>query len=416
MTHAPPTAATTTTDLAVRWPALPTLPVQVGDWRGLGRLGITGVLGVTDVVEAVHAHIGSAGGLLGTGRSGRTRGLTGLVYGTVRGMTHTVGQALELAATAAAHLLPAPEAAPTLDPNREAWLAALNGVWGDHLAASANPLALTMALHVGGRLATPPVQPTGKLLVLVHGLAMNDLQWQRGGHDHGQALAAALGYTPIYAHYNSGRHISQNGRDLAAALAHLVSTWPVPVQELTLVGHSMGGLVARSACHIGQGQAWAAHLKNLVFLATPHHGAPLERGGRLLDAALGWNGYLAPFAKLGQTRSAGITDLRFGNLQDADWQHRGGHAQTRDDRLATPLPARVRSFAVAATGSTSAQVDQGVLRGDGLVPVASALGEHTRPELNLQLPKTNRLVITQANHWDVLNRPEVADQLLRWLA
>src|SRR5213075_2020262 len=84
---------------------------------------------------------------------------------------------------------------------------------------------------------------TGKVLVLVHGLCMSDRQWLRRGHDHGAALARDLGYTPVYLHYNSGRHVSENGRELAQLLDQLVSAWPVQIDELVLIGHSMGGLV-----------------------------------------------------------------------------------------------------------------------------------------------------------------------------
>ena len=170
-------------------------------------------------------------------------------------------------------------------------MAALNGVLGDHLAATDNPLAIHMQFRRNGealdlhrealRAAIP--QATGKIVVLVHGSSMNDRQWTRNGHDHGAALARDLGYTPLYLHYNSGLHVSTNGRALDALLEQVVAAWPVPVRELVLVCHSMGGLVARSACHVGElgpPRAWRAGLTAVVFLGTPHHGAPLERGGR----------------------------------------------------------------------------------------------------------------------------------------
>ena len=122
----------------------------------------------------------------------------------------------------------------------------------------------------------------------------------------------------MYLRYNTGLHVSQNGRELAAQLEQLVAHWPVPVTALTLVGYSMGGLVARSAIHYGQAGAmrWAGQLGDLVCLATPHHGSPLERAGNLLDALLGVNPYSAPYGKLIQLRSAGITDLRYGHVYD----------------------------------------------------------------------------------------------------
>ena len=217
-------------------------------------------------------------------------------------------------------------------PGREALLAALNGVLGDYLAASNKPLAIAMHLRRGGialpmereALAAAIPQAGSKIVVLLHGLCMSDLQWKRHGHDHGAALANDLGYTAVYLHYNSGLHISSNGRAFAELLESLVERWPVPVTELALVGHSMGGLVARSACHYGKlaHHAWLGHLAKAVFVGTPHHGAPLERGGNWVDLLLGTTPYSAPLARLGKIRSAGITDLRFGYLLDKDWKRR----------------------------------------------------------------------------------------------
>jgi pimeloyl-ACP methyl ester carboxylesterase len=399
-------------------------PLSPADLRGLSRLGVQGVLGLTDVVEAMHHTVLSRPGPLGQRPSGRTGGLTGFVYGAVRGTTRGVGQALDLLWRVLPSGPDGTDGLPAAGPQREALVAALNGVFGDHLADSGNPLAIPMQLRIGGRpwrdaLADADSPPSGRVLVLVHGLAMNDGQWRRRGHDHGAVLARELGLTPVYLHYNSGRHVSQNGRDFAAALDDLVAHWPVPVKELMIVGHSMGGLVARSACHQAAGSAWLKRLSRLVFLGTPHHGAPLERGGRLVDAVLGVSPYAAPLARLGQARSAGITDLRYGNLQDADWQHRPRHHQTRDDRRPTPLPRGVAAHVVAATTAQSVPPRRGLhdtLVGDGLVPLASALGEHDDPALRLAIPAARRLIVTGTHHFDLLSRPEVTAQLRTWLA
>jgi hypothetical protein len=438
------------------------LPLQASDLRGLARLGIDGVLGITDLVEAMHHTIASRTAIAGSAPAGRTRGITGFVYRAVRGTTRLVGHAGD----ALVGLLPSRKAASDAlrHPTREALLAALNGVWGDHLADSGNPLAIPMALRrVPDRaLATTATSATattatpmtasgdaapvsGRVLVLVHGLCMNDLQWQRNGHDHGTALAQALGCTALYLHYNSGRHISSNGRDFADLLDKTLAHWPVPVQDLAIVGHSMGGLVARSACHHAQqqGLAWLTPLKSLVFLGSPHHGAPLERGGHVLDTVFGLSPYVAPFTRLTGSRSAGITDLRYGNLQDADWQgdatgqqgrtngppDHTAHAQARtasaqdratprrrrDGRRPTPLAPGVQVGVVAATLARDPNSRRGRMLGDGLVPLASALGEHADPAMALGLPAAQQLVVPEASHWDLLDRPEVAEQLVRWL-
>src|SRR5262249_53335303 len=152
-----------------------------------------------------------------------------------------------------------------------------------------NPLAITMHLRQGGipleltpeGLAAAISSPSAKVVVLVHGLCMNDRQWKRQGHDHGAALARDLLFTPVYLHHNTARHVSTNGQGFAALLEALVAAWPVPLEELVIVAHSMGGLVVRSAHHAGTAaqHGWPRVLRKLVFLGTPHHGAPLERGG-----------------------------------------------------------------------------------------------------------------------------------------
>jgi hypothetical protein len=399
--------------------------LQVADVRGLARLGFDAALGITDLVEQVHHTIASGAGILGRSPSGRTQGITGFVYRRVRGTMRLVGRGLDVTLGAAAQWPVAGDPSP----GREAMLSVINGLWGDHLAATGNPLAIPSALRVAGRaLVLEPggcspthehgPAPSGKVLVLAHGLCMNDLQWLRNGHDHGQALARALGYRPVYLHYNSGRHVSENGREFAELLERLVAAWPTPVSELAIIGHSMGGLVARSAClHAEtQGHRWRRKLAKLVFLGTPHHGAALERGGHQVDMLFGISPFVAPFARLGKARSAGITDLRFGNLQDADWQGRDRHAQRHDDRQPTPLPSGVRSYVVAATRAAKVGGLHSRVIGDGLVPLASALGEHCDPRHALGVPAQRTRIVTSADHWDLLDREEVTTQLRAWLA
>jgi len=279
---------------------------HVDDLRGASRLAIEATRGVTALVEAMHATIASGPAILGSPLAVPAGLATRLVYGTIRGVTHAIGAGIDLALAQLAPLVGA--SAPGLE--REVVIAALNGVLGDYLSARANPLAIELRLRHGGialelepaalARALPAAGP--RVVVLVHGSCMTDLQWTRGEHDHGAALARDLGLTPIYVHYNSGLHISTNGRALAAELERLVAAWPVPVDELVLLGHSMGGLVARSAAHAGAeaAHAWRSRLDALITLGSPHHGAPLERGGSWVDLLLGISRYSAPLGRLGR--------------------------------------------------------------------------------------------------------------------
>ena len=415
----------------------------VADLRGSARLVIDSVSGVTRIVESMHHRIARVSPPLGQVTDEPTRGITGLVYRSIHGATGLVGLGLDAAlAGLEAGLQPSPRdlsADQASGPTRNALVAALNGVLGDHLERTGNPLATKMQLRVRGALAGTPgvdaksgTQPGSRLLLLLHGLCMNDEQWTRDGHDHGQTLARSLGYTPVYALYNSGRHVSANGRELATQLEQLLANWPVPVEMLTLVGHSMGGLVARSAVHYATvaGMAWPTRLRHMVFLGTPHHGAPLERGGNWLHRGLGISPYLAPFTRLSGLRSAGITDLRHGNLLDEDWaDHRFAG---RDTRTAVPLPAGVACYAIAATLGPldGAQSDVGVSAaaynaaakllggpwlGDGLVPVSSALGRHARSARDLRIPASHLWIARGINHMDLLSSKTVYRRLRQWL-
>jgi pimeloyl-ACP methyl ester carboxylesterase len=218
----------------------------------------------------------------------------------------------------------------------------------------------------------------------------------------------------VYVHYNSGLHISTNGHQLAALLEQLVAAWPVALDEIVLVGHSMGGLVARSACHAGDaaGHAWRPQLRALICLGSPHHGAPLERGGAWADLVLGLSRYSAPLARLGKIRSAGITDLRFGDVLDEHWHGFDRFAHRKDRRRPCPLPAGVQCYAIAATRGSEAGDLQA---SDGLVPVASALGLHAAPELTLVFPDAHRWIALETDHIGLLGAASVYEQLRSWL-
>ncbi|MBV8034512.1 MAG: alpha/beta hydrolase [Pelomonas sp.] len=401
--------------------------LQAADLRGAARLTTDAVAGLASLVEAMHARIVTLPRIPGLGGTvaadERTGGVTGLVYETVRGVTHLAGGTVE---ALLGWLAPALAAADPHQPpraEREAVLAALNGVLGDHLATTDNPLAITMQFRHSGRplplerhaLRTRLGGARPKLLVLLHGLCMNDLQWCRAGHDHGEALARELGYTPVYLHYNSGLSVSTNGRILASLMEGLYSAWPVPVERLVMLGHSMGGLVARSAIHHGVqmqrgGLRWPGRVNDLICLGTPHQGAPLERAGHGVDLLLGATPYAAPLVRLGKVRSAGINDLRLGNILKGPAGDDGPH---RADRV--NLPDSARCFAVAASLGPASGSMKARLLGDGLVPVASALGQHNDPGLSLGFAPERRAVVYDTGHLDLLSSPEVHGLLRQWL-
>ncbi len=285
----------------------------------------------------------------------QTRGITGLVYKSIQSVTQLVGKGTESLLTSLQPLLDKIDNEPQESAPREAVLAALNGVMGDRLVESDNPLATPMTLRFKNEALNWEAMPdkallTGKVLIVVHGLCMNDLQWtvqnENSSINHAETLAAKLGYTPVYVRYNTGLHTSQNGQTLSNQLELLSALWPTPLTEISVLVHSMGGLVTRSAVHLAQQnkRQWVKKLKNIVFLGTPHHGAPLEKAGNWIDVLLGVTPYSAPFKRLVELRSSGITDLRFGNVLDSDWQdqdlQRSNPKQSKNkaNREHLPLP------------------------------------------------------------------------------
>ena len=414
------------------------------DLHAVARLATQATLAVTDMAEGVHQAVQRSVGAADGAAAGRTSGLTGLIYSSVRGVSRWVGEGVLEALRRLEPMLARLQGQGDESPERAAVLAALNGVMGDRLQASANPLATPMTLRLNGRvvcsqappvagpstarpLSVAPVAPidagvvSGRVLIVVHGLCMNDLQWhgEHGGKpvNHAQAIAQALGYTPVYLRYNSGLHVSQNGRLLAQQLDDLIKTWPVPVSCVSVLAHSMGGLVARSALQLAthDGLSWPAQLKHLLFLGTPHHGAPLERAGNWVDVLLGSTPYSRPFAKLGQLRSAGVTDLRYGHVQDSDWQGHDRFRRKPDSRTPLPLPDGVACFAIAATLAAKRSRVADRLVGDGLVPLPSALGQHPDAQRQLHFAPGHQRVVYRTSHMQLLSDPAITKQLIQWL-
>ncbi len=396
-------------------------PIRKSDLIGGTRLVADAATGIADLVEAMHARITSVPVVSPARPDERTHGLTGLVYGTVRATMRLVGSGVEALLD---RVMPDDHGEGS-HARREALVAVLNGVVGDHLTRTANPLATPMTLRSGdvplpddpAELAATLAEAESGVVILIHGLCMNDLQWSHAGRDLGTEIGRELGLTPLRVRYSSGLHVSINGRALAERLEQLVERWPRRLDRLVLIGHSMGGLVARSAVHHGReaGHRWPDRLTDLVFLGTPHQGAPLEQIGGWIDVVVGATPWVAPFARLGRMRSAGITDLRHGSLLDED-RADGAAASPRSTRhRRLPLPQGPRCHAIAASLARAEGQLSDAMVGDGLVPVASALGHHRDPGRRLDFTPEHCRVIRGIGHLDLMWDDEVRDQVRRWL-
>jgi triacylglycerol lipase len=317
--------------------------------------------------------------------------------------------------------------------------AVLNGLVGDVLAERASSLAIPLTLRDasgdelpldrdGLREALPDAG--GRICVFVHGLMSSDSVWRFGWREptYGDLLARERGVTPVYVRYNTGRHISTNGRELAAKLQALVRAWPCRVREVDLVGHSMGGLVVRSACHYGRHSAtvtdqlrgrrpWTARVRRVVLLGVPNAGASLEVIANLMSAAL-W-ALPHPMTRLMglglDRRSEGIKDLRWGAVVDEDWVERDPGATTRPERHRVRVPRHAKFLVIAGSLVGQPDLDRpplvNRLLGDALVTAASAHGEVGEPAL---FPKVTVRLCPKVNHAALANRPEVYDEIIDW--
>jgi pimeloyl-ACP methyl ester carboxylesterase len=256
-----------------------------------------------------------------------------------------------------------------------------------------------------------------RLVVFVHGLMGTELTWRWGPEvPYGERLAHDLDCTPLYVRYNTGRHISENGRSLAELLEELVRDWPVPVREIALVGHSMGGLVARSACCRASldGMEWVRHVRHVVSLGTPHLGAPLEQAAHRAAYALWQLPETRPLGNFLRRRSSGIRDLNQGSLVDEDWRDRDRDALRLAACQEVPLLEGAAHHFVSATVTRSATHPVGRLVGDVLVLVPSASGESRTRRIGFRAEDGHHL--GSAHHLALLNHPVVYEKLLGWLS
>jgi triacylglycerol lipase len=320
--------------------------------------------------------------------------------------------------------------------------AVLNGLFGDALVEQGSPLAIPLSFrtaagaelpldHDGLGRALPNVG--ARLCVLVHGLMSSESVWRFAGRPevtYGELLARDRGVSPVYVRYNTGRHISANGRELAARLQRLVRVWPVRVREIFLIGHSMGGLVIRSACHYGLGSAtlpdrfrrrgpWPAKVKRVVLLGVPNSGANLEVIANLTSAAL-WSVPNPVTRLIGaglDRRSEGIKDLRWGAVLDEDWVERDPDATERPERVRVRVPRLAEYLAIAGSLAGEREAD-GVhpvnrLLGDAFVTAPSAEGRLGNDEPAL-FPNATVRLCPKVNHVALANRPEVYDEITDW--
>lgn len=394
--------------------------------RALGELASEALGGASARIEEMHGGIAervfdSVGEIAAPVRlihDGVTRG----VYA---GLRAALGSAARAGARAIS--LTRPPEAPALERATAGRVAigALNGAFGDRLERQHNALAVKMTVRRGGeaveldpgalRAAFPDA--TARLVVFLHGLCETEEAWSfwsRGQVPYGPRLRVELGYTPIYIRYNSGLHISDNGRDLAQVLEELTSMWPVPPEEIALIGHSMGGLIARSACHQGAGRPWVTKVRQVFTLSCPHLGAPLEHATHAASAALTRLPETRSMATALNARSCGIKDLRYGYLLEEDWFGHDPDEFVRRMASDVPFLETAEHYFVSASISRNPDGLAGRLVGDMLVVGSSAWAQADRGK-RFTFPIDHYCHVGGVHHFQVLNHPAVYEQLRKWL-
>jgi pimeloyl-ACP methyl ester carboxylesterase len=351
-------------------------------------------------------------------------GIARAVYGAVRLVT----RAATTAAASSISLLTGDDNRPlSMSRRGRAAVSAVNALIGDALEEEGSPLAIPMAIRRQGAdvLCVPVVlrrafrRPTPRLAVFLHGLGQTEERWQRGLARHGgrarlpfgEQLRRDFDITPIDVRYNTGLHISYNGQRLSDLLENLLDAWPVKVEELVLIGHSMGGLVARSACHAGTatGWRWPTRVRHLITLGSPHTGVPLEKSVHALAWALHAVPETRAIARILDMRSAGIRDLRFGYLVEDDWRNEDPARLLHDSRSdVSTLPGCTYTF-ITATLTRDPKHPLGWLGGDFLVRTESAAGR--RRDGSVVVPADEVVHVGPLSHFDLLDHPLVYAQI-----
>lgn len=301
---------------------------------------------------------------------------------------------------------------------------AVNGLIGDELRLHGDPQAITMSLrHAGTDIPATPWKlrqaypdATSHLVVLVHGLCENEESWGRGRHrpTYADRVAADTDATPVLLRYNTGLHVSENGQHLDELLEQLVGAWPVAVERITLVGHSMGGLVVRAATNRATvaGHGWAHRVSDVVCLGTPHAGANLEKAAHLGSRILRIWPQSTPFGAILDSRSAGIVDLRHGYITADEWEGQDLTARWGLDRIAAaPLAHAEYHFVAATVGATQRHPFSAVL-GDLIVHFSSSAGIGRHGPV---VPHARLEYLPSAHHLALLNHPRIADWLVSWV-
>ena len=393
-------------------------------FRGLRHLLHDAIETATDLVQEMHESVAdtvirgvsvvpSVTPLAGAVEAVR-RPLTAAVYDEVRRVNRIVQTLTDVGTDAWSTPHDSSPSRSLSSPRLDLGQSILNAIVGDFLATRGNPLALAMRLYHQGRplilqrdalIAAYP-DATERVVLFVHGLGCTEREWSSGSQaawgtlsaSYGSKLQEDLNFTPLYVRYNTGQSVADSGRELSSVLQQLHEQYPVPVGQLVLIGHSMGGLVCQAAAHhaLRFAMPWREPLTHMFSLGSPHFGAPLEKASHWVQGFLGSfgaPGAQVPARVLG-VRSRGIKDLRHGpNV--------------------SPITG-CDHYALWGTVCRDPDHPMSRLLGDLVVRQVSASGHH--PDPVRRLPFTSSHVVPGVHHLALMNHPLVYAQLRRILS
>lgn len=317
----------------------------------------------------------------------------------------------------------------SLTRGKEQTLCVLNGIVGDALEERITGLAIPMTLTTGNErllltraaFRNAALPDSSRICILAHGNCGSHRGWgfkNNRSSNYGSLLQRDFGFTPFFLRYNSGLHISTNGKLLSNLLEKLIYCYPCKVQEVVLVGHSMGGLVFRSACHYGRKERrkWIQLIKKIFYLGTPHLGTHLEKLGKLTTTILKHipNPITKAIVILGDLRSAGIKDLRHGYLIDEDWQNKNADNLFYGHQNTTPLLKTADHYFICGTLSKVDGSKMGRLFGDGLVHPASGTGRGLFTSSDIPFLNNHCKIISGISHRHLQRSTRVYEQIRDW--
>ncbi len=299
----------------------------------------------------------------------------------------------------------------------EKLLPVLNGIAGDVLEENMDARAIKMSFRfdyedVGIEELSKfyDFEDKKPVCILIHGLFGDEYMWKKLPDEKknkiGDILEKQLDANILYLRYNTGLHISENGRSLSNLLERFVKQYRSG--NIHLIGHSMGGLLIRSAGYYAdiQQQEWNRKVKNIFLIGVPNEGSYVAQIAEFVNKVfrkvdISKDELVSKFLDI---RSNGIKDLAYAYLTDEDWLN----AKEKPEQKTRVRPLKgVKYFLIAGTLGKNKMLS--TYFGDGLVGSQSAISENI--ETNF-FTNVSHKVFENEDHISLLSSLNVAEYIV----